>query len=168
MWRKLALYLTNHLTSLLPPTRLYPLKASLFRYAGVQAHATCRIVSSVRIWGHVRIGRETFLGHEVLVICGERSTITIGSFVDIGPRVTFASGTHEIDTDGVRSAGAGYSEDITVEDGVWIGMGSTILGGVTIGHKSVIGAGSVVNKSIPPLVIACGNPCRPISELAAP
>ena len=54
---------------------------------------------------------------------------------------------------------------VTVEDNVWLGGDVTILPGVTIGHDSVIGAGSVVTKSIPPGVVAAGNPCRIIRKI---
>lgn len=156
------LYCVNHFISLLPSTRFYPLKAFLLRLAGVQAHPTSQIVSSVNIWGalQVKIGPDTFLGHEVLIV-GGNCTVSIGSHVDIGPRVTITTGTHEIDMVGKHSAGLGFSKDVIIADGVWIGANSTILGGVTIGRKAVIGAGSVVTKSIPEFVIAVGNPCRP-------
>ena len=51
---------------------------------------------------------------------------------------------------------------IIIRDNVWITSNCTILGGVEIGENSIIAAGSVVTKSIPPNVIAAGNPCRPI------
>ncbi len=54
---------------------------------------------------------------------------------------------------------------VTFEDHCWITSNCTILGGVTIGAHSVIGAGSVVTRSIPPGVFAAGNPCRPIMDL---
>lgn len=54
---------------------------------------------------------------------------------------------------------------VIFEDHCWITSGCIILGGVTIGAHSVIGAGSVVSRSIPPGVFAAGNPCRPIREL---
>ena len=54
---------------------------------------------------------------------------------------------------------------ITVEDNVWLGGDVTILPGVTIGHDSVSGAGSVVTKSIPPGVVAAGNPCKIIRKI---
>lgn len=55
---------------------------------------------------------------------------------------------------------------IKTEKNVWIGGGVIILLGVTIGENSVIGAGSVVNKDIPPNSIAVGNPCKRIKSLA--
>lgn len=54
---------------------------------------------------------------------------------------------------------------ITIEDNVWFGGNVTVTPGVTIGHDSVIGAGSVVTTNIPPGVIAAGVPCRVIREI---
>ena len=54
---------------------------------------------------------------------------------------------------------------ITLEDNVWLGGDVTILPGVTIGEGSIIGAKSLVNKDIPPNVIAVGNPCKIIREI---
>lgn len=77
--------------------------------------------------------------------------------------------THEIDflaRQGERTVDANspsttvQSAPVTIEDDVWIGANCQILKGVTIGARSVIGAGSVVTKSIPPDCIAAGNPCR--------
>ena len=49
---------------------------------------------------------------------------------------------------------------IVIEDDVWIGRRVIILPGVTIGRGSVIGAGAVVAKDIPPYSVAVGNPCK--------
>lgn len=57
-------------------------------------------------------------------------------------------------------------DEIVVGDRVFIGMGSTILPGVTIGSDVVIGAGSVVTRDVPPGMVAAGVPCRPIRPLA--
>ena len=54
---------------------------------------------------------------------------------------------------------------MVIEDNVWIGGGVSILGGVTIGRNSIIGAGSVVTRDIPANVIAVGNPCRVLRPL---
>ena len=55
-----------------------------------------------------------------------------------------------------------FAKPVTIEDGVWIGGGVILLPGVTIGKNSVIGAGSVVTRSIPENSVAVGNPCRVI------
>ena len=58
-----------------------------------------------------------------------------------------------------------YALPIKIEDNVWIGGGTIILPGVTIGKNAVIGAGSIVNRSIPENCVAVGNPCRVIRRL---
>jgi len=146
----------------LPPTRAYRLKAWLFRQAGVRISANARMTSSVKIWGtlNLSVGDDSFLGHEVL-IAGGNSRVTIGNNVDIAPRVTILTGTHKVDMIGAHSAGAGCSQDIAIQDGAWIGAGSTILAGVTIGQKTIVAAGSTVTKDIPPFTLAAGVPCKP-------
>ncbi len=160
---KLISLLARRAIKLFPSTRCYALKALLLRGAGFDVSRTARIVSSVDVVGQFRliVGDDTFLGHQVLLVGGE-STIHIGQHVDIGPRVCIVTGTHAVDMHHEHSAGVGYSLDVRIEDGVWVGAHSTILPGVTIGRKAVIGAGSVVNKDIPPYVMAAGVPCRPI------
>ncbi len=99
--------------------------------------------------------------------------IRIGDNVQIGPNVSFFTASHpllarernaQFDETGRRYT-LEYGKPITVEDNVWIGGGSIINGGVTIGHDAVIGAGSVVTKDIPAGVVAAGVPCRVIRPL---
>jgi maltose O-acetyltransferase len=155
------LWLTQMALGVLPPTRCFPLRCKLLRMSGVDIQPTARLCSSVRIAtsGHLTIGTDTFIGHQVLIAGGDASII-IGSYCDIAPRVTIISGSHEIASAGPRAAGPGQSRPIVIEDGVWIGAGSIILGGVRIGKHSVIGAGSVVVRDIPPNSVALGSPCR--------
>jgi maltose O-acetyltransferase len=158
----LGQYLGNHVMGLLPATRAFAAKRWLLRRMGFRIDASARVTSSVRVWGNLRltVGMDTFLGHDVL-ITGGNATVMIGSYVDIAPRVTIVAGTHAVDMLGRHSAGAAYSQDIRIEDGVWIGAGAIILGGVTIGKKSIVAAGSTVTRDIPPYVMAAGAPCRP-------
>jgi maltose O-acetyltransferase len=59
-----------------------------------------------------------------------------------------------------------FGKPIEVGSDVWVGGGAVLCPGVTIGSKTVIGAGSVVTKPIPAGVFAAGNPCRVIREIA--
>lgn len=58
-----------------------------------------------------------------------------------------------------------YNKPVHICENVWIGAGTVIVPGVTIGKNSVIGAGSVVTKDIPENVVAVGNPCRVLREI---
>jgi galactoside O-acetyltransferase len=90
--------------------------------------------------------------------------IFVGDNVMFGPNVTISAGTHPIHPN-LRRKKAQYNVPIYIEDNVWIGAQSVVLPGVHIGENTVIGAGSVVTKSIPANVVAVGNPCRVIREI---
>lgn len=94
----------------------------------------------------------------------DTSPVHIGENAFIAPGVCIACAGHSIDP-GQRAAGISTSKPITIENNVWIGANAVICGGVTIGEGSVIGAGSVVTKDIPPMVVAAGNPCRVIRQV---
>ena len=70
-------------------------------------------------------------------------------------------------TEDIEGAGlcTTVARPVKIEDGVWIGGGAILLPGVTIGRNSVIGAGSVVTRSIPENVVAVENPCRVIKTI---
>lgn len=94
-------------------------------------------------------------------------SITIGDHVTVGANTTIVdTDFHPLDpVDRKMHPAEAKTAPIVIEDGVFIGMNCLILKGVTIGKGSVIGAGSVVTKSIPPGVVAAGNPARVIRTL---
>ena len=100
-------------------------------------------------------------------------TISASKSRFIGNRVLIGSGTaivdqdaHQIDPDDRRNGtGEIKKAPVIIEDDVFIGARSIILKGVTVGHGSVIGAGSVVVRSIPPDSIAAGNPAKVVRSL---
>lgn len=91
----------------------------------------------------------------------------IGNNVKIGGCVLITdTDAHPMDYMARRSSNEGTkSAPVVIEDDVWVGAHCIILKGVTIGARSVIGAGSVVTKSIPANRVAAGNPCRVIKNL---
>ena len=90
--------------------------------------------------------------------------ITIGNNVFIAPNVCLVTEEHAMDVP-QRLAGLEYTHPVNIGDNVWICTGVIVLPGVTIGENSVIGAGSVVTKDIPPNSLAVGNPCKVIRTL---
>ena len=91
-------------------------------------------------------------------------SVTIGNHVKIGACVLITdTDAHPMDYMARRTTGEGTkSAPIVIEDDVWVGAHSIILKGVTVGARSIIGAGSVVTRSIPADCVAAGNPCRVI------
>ena len=90
--------------------------------------------------------------------------IIFGNNVFIGPQCGFYTAHHPIDRT-LRNKLYERAYPIIVGDDVWIGGGTVILPGVTVGSNVVIGAGSVVTEDIPSGVVAFGNPCRVYREI---
>ncbi|MFF3171980.1 sugar O-acetyltransferase [Streptomyces sp. NPDC057900] len=90
--------------------------------------------------------------------------IRIGDGVMIAPGVTLTTTGHPVHP-ARRVDFARFSEPIVIEDKVWIGSNTVVLPGVRIGYGSVIGAGSVVSRDIPPMTVALGTPCRVVREI---
>jgi maltose O-acetyltransferase len=112
---------------------------------------------------NIAIGRSTFVNYDCVFL--DPARITIGVDVQIGPAVQIYTAGHPVDPDERRS-GAEFGRPVAIGDGAWIGGGSIVCPGVTIGANTVVGAGSVVTRDLPPNVIAVGNPCRVLRALA--
>jgi maltose O-acetyltransferase len=153
------------LIKLLPDFKYPKLTNKLFNYIGYKIDETARISNSSLLIGNAEIiiGKDTYIGYNTL-IGGGKSIISIGNKCDISSNVTILSGSHKIDPLGERIAGKGFSEDVIIEDGVWVGAASTILGGVKIEEKAIIAAGSVVINDVPALTIVGGNPAKPLKS----
>ena len=91
-------------------------------------------------------------------------TCTIGDYVMMGEDCTVITRNHRNDRTDIPMMHQGFEEErpVTIGNDVWIGDKVTILAGVEIGDGCIIGAGSVVTKSIPPYSIAAGVPARVI------
>lgn len=127
---------------------------------------------------HCDHGKNIFLGNDVIINMNctfvDNAEIRIGNRVLIASNVQLYTGSHPVspgerlipDWKGRKTTFfRSFARPIEIKDHVWIGGGSILLPGVTIGENSVIGAGSVVNRSIPANCVAVGNPCRVIRRI---
>jgi acetyltransferase-like isoleucine patch superfamily enzyme len=114
---------------------------------GARVGARCKISSHAFICEGVRVEDEVFVGHGVMFIN------------DRYPRATRPDGTPQTEADWTL-------EPTVVRRGASIGTNATILGGLEIGERAVVGAGAVVTKSVPPGAVVAGNPARIIKAAA--
>jgi maltose O-acetyltransferase len=128
----------------------------IFKSVGtdVTVHANASFGSGV----HVQIGNYSSLNAN----CSISNDTELGADVMLGPDVLILSGSHNFDRTDIpmREQGSPSRRKVVVCDDVWIGARSIILPGVTVGAHSIVGAGSVVTKDVPPWAIVAGNPAR--------
>jgi maltose O-acetyltransferase len=111
---------------------------------------------------HIRIGARVFVNCGLVAL--DVAAVTIGDDVQIGPNVQLLTPTHPLDAE-LRRAKWEAAEPIAIENNAWLGGGAIVLPGVTVGENSVVGAGAVVTKTVPPNVVVAGNPPRVIRSL---
>lgn len=111
---------------------------------------------------NIRVGENFFANFNCIFL--DCANITIGNNVFLAPNVQLYTAHHPV-LAAERIKGPELASPITIKDNVWLGGGTIVCPGVTIGMNTTIGAGSVVTKNIPANVVAVGNPCRVIREL---
>lgn len=99
----------------------------------------------------VKIGKNAWIGYDVVLDTGFPQLITLGDNVTISMRATIIAHFKE-------------ERSVTIEDDVFIGPGAILLPNITIGKGAVITAGSVVNRSVPPQTMVQGNPALPVAR----
>lgn len=110
---------------------------------------------------HVTIGYNVFINRGVNITA--REDVFIGDNTLIGPGVVINSGMHHYEDPNILIRDQGHrTQPIHIGNDVWIGAKSVILPGVCIGDGSIIGAGAIVTKSIPPYSVAVGVPAKVI------
>jgi maltose O-acetyltransferase len=110
---------------------------------------------------HIFLGKRVFFNFNCVVL--DVCRVEIGDFTLFGPAVQVYTATHPLEAELRRSRE--FAKPVTIGSDVWVGGAAVILPGVTIGSRSVIGAGSVVTRDVPDDVFAAGNPCRVIRRL---
>jgi putative colanic acid biosynthesis acetyltransferase WcaF len=139
-----------------PRWALHRWRAALLRLFGAKIGPGCRIAPSCFVWApwNLEMGTLSALGDDV--DCYTMDRITIGSKVAVSQRAFLCTGTH--DTTSLKRPLV--TSPIVIGDHVWIAAESLVLPGVEIGEGAVIGARSVVTKTMPPWSICAGHPCR--------
>lgn len=127
------------------------------------------------------VGKEFYCGNGVLirpgclwagdyVFIGSYSHITIstelGNFVMLASYVSLVGGDHRFDVPGTPMIFSGREapRSIQIKDDVWIGHGAIVMAGVTVEEGSIVAAGAVITRDVPPYTIVAGVPARPIRE----
>jgi acetyltransferase-like isoleucine patch superfamily enzyme len=111
------------------------------------------------------IGPRTYINRHTMIDADE--LIEIGERAMIGPFCYITDHDHVVRAGVAPADGPLVSAPTRLGARCWIGAHVTILKGVTIGEGTVVGAGSVVTKSLPPSVIAVGNPAKVLREIAS-
>lgn len=111
---------------------------------------------------NLRLGKKVYFNFNCVVL--DVAQVTIGDNTLIGPGVQILTATHPLDA-AERRSGLEAAKPISIGTDVWIGGGAILCPGVSIGDRSVIGAGSVVTRDVPPDVVVAGNPARVLRTL---
>jgi len=102
-------------------------------------------------WRGVQIQGDVWIGYDAVIETEYPELVSIGDGASIGIRATVIAHYHEL-------------RGVKIMQGAYIGPGAIILPNVTVGEYSVVMAGSVVSRSVPPRTVVQGNPARPVAE----
>ncbi|HTD41725.1 MAG TPA: sugar O-acetyltransferase [Mucilaginibacter sp.] len=109
---------------------------------------------------NIIIGKNVFVNHACTFM--DRGGIIVEDNVLIGPKVNLITTNHPLQPSERRAT---ISHPIVIKKNAWIGAAATILAGVTIGENSVVAAGAVVSKDVPPNTIVGGVPAKIIKTI---
>ena len=113
--------------------------------------------------GNITLGTRVFFNFNCVVL--DVCPVRIGDYTLCGPSVQIYTAMHPLDP--IERRGREFGRPVEIGSDVWIGGAAVICPGVSIGSRSIIGAGSVVTRDVPPDVFAGGNPCRVIRALGS-
>jgi serine acetyltransferase len=106
-------------------------------------------------WRGVHIGQDVWIGYDAIIETSRPDLVTIRDRATVQIRATIIAHFRE-------------QEGVVIEEDATVGPGAIVLPNVTIGHGSIVTAGSVVTKSVPPKTMVQGNPARPIATVEIP
>jgi acetyltransferase-like isoleucine patch superfamily enzyme len=165
---RLLAYLTNHVVAHVPSFALR--RAWYRRVLGARVGRGAGVHLGCHIWfygpGQVRrdglvLGERTRINRDCCL--DVRGSLWIGEDVSVSPEVTVLTASHRLDAPDFPVE----TRAVRIEDHVWIGTRAMVMPGVTLGRGSVVCAGAVVTRDVPPLTVGAGVPARPVGERPA-
>lgn len=137
------------------PSRLTGLRNRILANLALHALGAKTLRVALHRWRGVEIGRDVWIGYEVMLENAYPALIHIGNGVTISIRATIIAHFRE-------------QRGVWIEDDVFIGPCVCILPGVRIGKGAVVAAGSVVSSNVAPGTVVQGNPARPVAHCGVP
>ena len=119
---------------------------------------------SMRAGERIEIGARAHVGAYCSLWAGDTSRIVLGEDALLGPEVYITAANYEIAAGTAIMTQPRKEADVVIGRDVWLGARVIVLAGVTIGDGCVVGAGSVVTRSLPPNSIAVGSPARVVGQ----
>ncbi|AIZ56951.1 2,3,4,5-tetrahydropyridine-2,6-dicarboxylate N-acetyltransferase [Candidatus Methanoplasma termitum] len=111
---------------------------------------------------NIKLGKNVLINYDCILL--DTAEISVGDNTLIGPGTKIVTANHPHDAEKRRDWSVS-GNPIKIEEDVWMGAGVVVIPGVTIGARSIIGAGSVVTKDVSPDTVVAGNPARIIRYL---
>ncbi|WP_263358283.1 LbetaH domain-containing protein [Acidicapsa ligni] len=142
------------------PKALSPLRIALLRLFGAKIGPSCNIGRGVKVWvpWNLIMGECSAIGFDTEIY--NFAPVVIGDHVIVSQHSYVCTSTH----DHTHPHFPLVSKPIRIESQSWVATGCMLSPGVTIGEGAVIGARSLVTRSMPPWMVCTGSPCRPIKE----
>jgi acetyltransferase-like isoleucine patch superfamily enzyme len=128
----------------------------------IDASTTIFVPFHTNFGKHIKIGKNVFINHACSFL--DLGGITIEDDVLIGPRVNITTENHPTDPTKRKDL---VLQPVLIKRNAWIGAGATILPGVAVGENSIVAAGAVVNKDVPPNTIVGGIPAKTLRTILA-
>lgn len=110
---------------------------------------------------NIFLGERVFFNFNCVVL--DVCEVRVGDFTLFGPSVQIYTAMHPMNAELRRKQE--FAKPVVIGSDVWVGGGAILCPGISIGSKSVIGAGSIVTRDVPSGVFAAGNPCRVIRTI---
>jgi len=110
---------------------------------------------------NIHVGDNFYAGYNCTIL--DMAEVIIGHNCMIGPNVGIYTAGHSVEPKNRNKSG--YAIPVKIGNDVWIGGSCTILPGISIGDNSIVAAGSVVTKNVPPNSIVAGNPAKMLRNI---